>query len=454
MLVIISDLHLSDGTCGKSISSLAYRLFANRLRELAISASFRAGGKYRPIKDIDILLLGDIFEALHSTRWLETEPNQPGYVRPWTDVKAPGFSAALDKITDAILANNKESIAILQRLTRPGGLTIPPANSSGELNRKGKEQPINVRIHYMIGNHDWYYHLKGPAFNKIRAKIIAALGLSNSSAPFPHTLEESEKIARLLGRYGVHAQHGDIYDSFNFPKTRDAASIADVFAVEVINRFSVEAAREFKDTLSPTFIESLTELVNVRPALAAPLWISGQLRQNKIGEKEQAAVKNLWDRLCREFLEQPLVRKADKSWRFDIIDALELAVTITDKVSFKTIDDLVLWARRRFSVDDEIKFATHALKEKAFQNRAAKFIVYGHTHHHEIVPLDSIPSVPRPTNQMYLNSGTWHKYFDLAVHKPEERKFVPYQTLTYLSFFIDDECSGRRFEAWSGAFSD
>ena len=30
---------------------------------------------------------------------------------------------------------------------------------------------------------------------------------------------------------------------------------------------------------------------------------------------------------------------------------------------------------------------------------------------------------------MYLNSGTWHTYFDLAINKPEEQKFIPCQVL-------------------------
>ncbi len=466
MLIIISDLHLGDGTCGKSISASAFHLFANRLREQAINASFRTSGLYRPIEAVDILMLGDILEVLHSTRWLDTEPDQPGYVRPWTNSAAPEFAATLDAITEAVLANNVEAIAALRSLTQPGGLTIPPADPAGKPDRDAVEQSVTVRLHYMVGNHDWYYHLPGPAFDRIREKIIAAFGLSNLPTRFPHELSESGELALLLNRYGVYAQHGDMYDSFNFPQAgssselkdpsvkRDTSALGDVFAVEILNRFSVEAKREFQDKLSPELIESLSELVNVRPALATPLWISSQLRQNNVGAEEQAALKNLWDRLCKEFLKQPLVRQADKKWKLDIVDALELAVTVTDKISFKTIDDLVLWARRKFSAKEEIKFSSHALKEKAFQDRVAKFIVYGHTHHHEIVPLDSVPSVPHPTNQMYLNSGTWHTYFDLAVFKPEEQKFIPYQVLTYLSFFKDDERAGRRFETWSGAFSD
>ena len=99
-------------------------------------------------------------------------------------------------------------------------------------------------------------------------------------------------------------------------------------------------------------------------------------------------------------------------------------------------------------------FARHALKEEAFLNGSARFVVYGHTHHHEIVPLDSIPNMPRPINQMYINSGTWHTYFDLAINKPGEQKFIPCLVLTYVAFYKNDERKGRCFETWSGTFSD
>jgi UDP-2,3-diacylglucosamine pyrophosphatase LpxH len=156
----------------------------------------------------------------------------------------------------------------------------------------------------------------------------------------------------------------------------------------------------------------------------------------------------------RLFLKQPLVRKADKKFKMDVVNWLQLGIKFADSVSFKAIDEIVLWIRRHFWTEDDIKFSSHALKEKAFEEGDAQFIVYGHTHHHEIVPLDSFPSTPHPTSQLYLNSGTWHTYFDLAVYKPEEQKFVPYQVLTYLAFFKGNERGGRSFETWSGAFSE
>jgi UDP-2,3-diacylglucosamine pyrophosphatase LpxH len=85
-------------------------------------------------------------------------------------------------------------------------------------------------------------------------------------------------------------------------------------------------------------------------------------------------------------------------------------------------------------------------------DNSARFIVYGHTHHHEIVPLDSDGEPPNEQNQFYINSGTWRSYYDLAVKNLRDQKFARYQTFTYLTFYKDGERSGKQFEAWSGAY--
>jgi UDP-2,3-diacylglucosamine pyrophosphatase LpxH len=452
MLIIISDFHLVDGTCGKSISPSAFRLFGDRLRELAFNASWRSGGLYSPIKEIDILLLGDILDPLISTQWLEKDSGEPGYIRPWTDSSDPEFAAKLGAITQAILKNNATGIGHLKSLVQRNGLNLPPASRHAKpIQHLCPQVRVNVRLHYMCGNHDWYFHLPGPAFDTIRQEIVQALGLSNTSGPFPHQSSESDEIQDLLRKYQVYAQHGDMYDAFNYNKEkgRDAATLGDTFAVEIMNRFPVEVERRMKEDLPSGLLESLRELVNVRPVLATPLWISSQLRQNNVSLAVQKKIKELWDELCDEFLALPLVLEADKRLKY----GLELAIKINDRFSFKTMDDLVVWIRKKFG-PEEITIAKYAMKEEAFLNRTAQFVVYGHTHHHEIVSLDSFPNSQHPINQMYINSGTWHTYFDLAMYNPEEEKFIPYQVLTYLTFYKDDECGDRRFETWSGAFSD
>jgi hypothetical protein len=454
MLVIISDIHLGDGTTANSISPSAFDLFSNRLRETAYYASFRRDGTYRPIESLDLLLMGDILDPLHSTLWLDTAPGALNYTRPWTDTGSPTFADTLSETTKAIIDVNRESLEILRRCADGEIVLLPPANASGEPDIDSRERiPIRVRIHYMIGNHDWYYHLPGNAYDNIRKTMIESMGLCNDFGPFPYDLDEHPVLREILASYQVYVRHGDYYDKFNFnpEKGRNHATLGDVFTMDVCNRYPVEVQKRYGDELPTGLIDSLRRITNIRPALAAPLWISGQIRRYAGSTALETELKKVWDDLCDQFLQLDVVREEDKAFKFDIVDAMQLVVKISKRTSFDTINDIVVWVRDRLRADDR-SLAEHAVREPAFLDNSARFVVYGHTHHHEIVPLDSDGEPPNERHQLYINSGTWRSYYDLAVKNPKELKFVRYQTFTYLTFYKDGERAGRQFEVWSGAF--
>jgi hypothetical protein len=452
MLVILSDVHLGDGTTAASISPVAFELFASRLREAAYFASFRKDGSYRPIESLNVVLMGDILDPLHSTLWLDSQPSEENYVRPWTDTSNPHYAVKLRQVTQTIFEENEAALKVLRQLANNETVLIPPATQ-----RKGPSSrtrvPVDVNIHYMIGNHDWYYHVPDRAFDEIRQDAITAMGLSNPTSPFPYELAEAPALQDVFQKYKVYGRHGDYYDKFNFDpeKGRDQSALGDVLGMEVLNRFPLAVQERFGDELPPALVDSLRRITNVRPVLATPLWISGQLKLHAGSDALEDELKKVWDKLCDEFLQMRVVREADKAFRFDIVDALELIVKISQRTSFNTINDLIVWLRDKMW-SEEISFAKHALREPAFLDDTARYIVYGHTHQHEIVSLDAEGQMPYPNSQVYLNSGTWHSYFDLAIKNPPEQKFIPYQELTYLTFYKDDEREGRQFEAWSGTF--
>lgn len=103
MLVVISDLHLTDGTVGQSIPAGAFQIFAHRLRDMAVSASYRGGGGYRPIERIDVLLLGDVLDVIRSARWLG------GDARPWDNPQSQAVAAMTARIVGDILTANSEA---------------------------------------------------------------------------------------------------------------------------------------------------------------------------------------------------------------------------------------------------------------------------------------------------------------------------------------------------------
>ena len=483
MLVVISDLHLGDGTTAASIPASAFYLFAKRLRQDAHFASMRYGN-YRPIEELDVILMGDIIDPLHSTLWLfppkgheqyvtidgkdyirMTEEGEPDYVRPWSDPSHPLFAPKLLEVTRAIIEHNKDALDVMRKLASGEFIEFDPQNGGGNRNPSSQNKiPLKVRFHYMVGNHDWYYHLKGDAFDKIRQEIIDALGLSNPPTPFPFDLrkvdpnsewerDEAPDIERLFREYQVFCRHGDYYDAFNFNSIlgRDHATLGDAFTMEVCNRYPEELRR--KPELNPDIVDNLRHITNVRPALATPLWISGQMKrlsdENLITGMNEKDIKKIWDDLCDKFINLKFVRDKDTPL-FDMVDKMELAIKISKLISLRTLDNLIYKIQNRGLFGGDNSFSEFALKEPAFLDDTARYIVYGHTHHQETVPLDYDD---HGGNQIYFNSGTWHTYFDLARKNPKEKKFVPYKALSYITFYKEDEHDDRHFETWTGAYA-
>lgn len=484
MLVIISDLHLGDGTTAASIPASAFHLFAKRLRQDAHFASVRYG-RYRPIEELDVILMGDIIDPLHSTKWLFppmgreqyvningqdhiriTEEGEAGYIRPWSDPYDPLFAPKLLEVTRAIIEHNRASLEVMRKLANGEYIEFDPVDESGKRNVNNPDKiPLKVRFHYMVGNHDWYYHLKGEAFDQIRREIIAAMGLSNPPTPFPYDLrkldpnspwerDEAPAIERLLRQYQVFCRHGDYFDAFNFnaERGRDQATLGDAFTMEVCNRYPEELRR--KPDLNPEIVDNLRHITNVRPALATPLWISGQIKrlsnEHMITGMNERDLKKIWDDLSDKFINLKFVKSKDISFKIDIVDKMQAAIKISKLISLETLDNLIYKIQNRRMFGGDGSFAIHALKEPAFLDDTARYIIYGHTHHQETVPLDYDE---HGGNQIYFNSGTWHTYFDLARKNPREKKFVPYKALTYITFYTDDEHDDRRFETWSGAYA-
>ena len=521
MLVIISDLHLGDGSAADSIPASAFYLFAKRLRQDAYFAAMNYRTNYtknelyedyQPIDEVDVLLMGDILDPLHSTRWLFplqdeekdyghtiTEPGTKYYVRPWTDQNDPRFAKKLKEVTEAVLDYNQKGLEVFRNLAegKPASFESDEEQAGG-LPDELLKHPLKVNFYYLVGNHDWYYHLKGPAFDEIRELIKEKLGLRNQpSCPFPFDLgtvkpeshsqysnwktdiEEGNHdaifIKNLLQDYKVFARHGDYYDMFNFDIQlgRDHSTLGDAFTMEVCNRFPEQLIKDqgfSRDTVAS--LQDLRQMTNIRPSLATPLWITGQLKKlsqeislqaldesgtgaiQKTSKDLENTLKEIWDRLADNFLNLDFVRKKDK-WGLDIVDKMQIAVKLSKAISSTQLDSLVYLVQSKSKAGGDRSFAQFALKEPALidKNDPTKYIVYGHTHHHETIPLDY-----DDTNgigaQIYFNSGTWHTYFDLARKDPRKKKFVPYKALTYITFYKDKiEHGDQNFETWSGAYA-
>jgi len=444
MLVIISDLHLTDGTSGETIRAGAFRAFRESLRELAYDASWRSEKSYVPVDRIDLLLLGDILDVIRSTKWC----GAPAEVRPWGDQNNPRFAEMVERITEDVIAKNKESLGILKSLGNSEIMSLPPTGPDGRVALKPAARvPVPVRLHYLVGNHDWFFHLKGSAYDDIRKKIVDALGLGNSpTSPFPHDPFESALIEQIYRDHRVFARHGDIFDPSNFEHSRDASSLGDAIVIELLDKFGMAVRGQLGDRLPDACDAGLKEIDNVRPLSMIPIWVDGLLT-NTCNPESAEEIKAIWNQLVHKFLDLEFV----KARPFGSSILIKLGFEISSELPMSGLSDVAAWFSSKFGADRAESFYPYALHEKAFTEGWAKFIVYGHTHHHEIVPLQSVQDGGNVTNQVYINSGTWRPVHELARFHPSQKQFVGYHVMTYLAFFKGDERKGRAFESWTGA---
>ena len=442
MLVIVSDLHLTDGTSGSTISPGAFRLLRERLADLGFSASQRRDGNYRPIERVDLVLLGDVIDVVRSTQWLA------GQVRPWDDTKSAALFDSVSQITSNILRHNEQSFGQFRKLASEG-IQLPPATRDGKP-AMAQQQPVPVRIHYMVGNHDWFFHLPGENYNRLRRQLVTHMGLATyADAPFPHELWESNELVQVMRKHKVFARHGDVYDPFNYEGDRDASSLGDVIVVELLNRFGVQVESQLGNELPAAALAGLREIDNIRPLLLIPVWIDGLLERSCPQPSLRKEVKRIWDELADEFLDHPFVRKRDTWCPVDMVDGLQKALKFSRRLSVGWASWIASWMAELRGANTH-SFYQHALAEQDFRNRRARHIVYGHTHRAEVVPLDASYADGFVLHQAYFNSGTWRRVYEQTQFATSEHEFIAADTMSYLAFYQDDERSGRPYETWTG----
>ena len=453
MIVVISDLHLTDGTTGRSISPGAFRIFRERLSDMAYDASKRADGSYRPIEGLDIIMLGDIIDHIRSTLWTDGEST----VRPWDDPRDEQFIKRVNRITNAILSHNREAIEILKSLN--GWVTIPPATDAGSVDRSVTRDPLDprrvgvkVRLHYVIGNHDWFFALPGVDYDRMRAKVVDALGLENGSGPFPHRVwDEGSELHAVCESHDLYLQHGDIFDSFNYDESqpnRGHATLGDALVIELFNPFPRRVDEALRGKIPDPIIDGLYELGNISPALVAPVWINNLLERYHCPSDPAEKVKEIWDELAENLLSLDFLKSKDTLNPFETVDAVQAVLKFSQLARFKSISELTSWIYQRIW-GGEISYAEHAAKD-AKVRAWAEHLVYGHTHMPELVPIDVLDTKQGPVEQVYMNSGTWRLVHALAHNREPYEKFSSYYTMTYLGFYREDERRGRRFESWTG----
>jgi len=413
MLVIASDIHLTDDSSGKTINPGAFRKFAIYLKDMVQTAK---------AKEVEIVLLGDIIDLIRSDYWLRSN------IRPWSkssdkDGEGQGIKDYTVKILDKISkkADNKKSMTYIE-----------------EFREEMKSEEVSTKITYIVGNHDWLIN----RYPESRKKVAKFLGIHNPN-------QYKNKIFATEGYwedYRVFARHGDIYDPFNFDGDRDASSLGDAIVIDLINRFPQAVEAAIGKASDPDLIAELREIDNIRPLIDIPLWIHGACRRAKSPETEKQ-VKEVWNSLVDAFLKNKFVKKHDKPWRMDVVDALQLGLKISKLFSLKDMVNLPLKKFYKKRGD----YVSKAFHEEYVRRNMAEFVVYGHTHHHQVVPLDQVSVPGEILQKTYFNTGTWRKVHQNTLFDEENQEFLSRDVMTFIAFYLEEERQDRRFEVWNGA---
>lgn len=426
MLVLLSDIHLTDGSCGATINPGAFDKFGDYLCDMVEKANREKVANGEKTAPLEVVLLGDIFDVIRSKKWSLSS------VRPWTDEKEKqdALEQCTIDIVDAICASNKNIKSINEK----------------DLKKKLKDEKgldIEVKITYIIGNHDWLIN----RYPETRRKIADFLGLDN---PGKYEFEKFHEDG-YWHDYSVYARHGDRYDEFNFTGDRDRSSLGDAVVIELLNRFPETVKKDLaaKGISEPDLVMELEEIDNVRPVLDAPAWRLGKCRLAK-SEEAFEIVKTAWNSLVDDFFRIPYIKKQDKWWSpADSVDKLQYLLKISSGLTLEQITSLPLNMVARFRNGSK-NYCKRANSEAP--RDTIKFILYGHTHDHEMIPLDILPKASgNSLEKMYINTGTWRKVHTKVAIDEENIEFCAWNVMTFVAFYLQDERGEHSFEVWNGA---
>jgi UDP-2,3-diacylglucosamine pyrophosphatase LpxH len=436
MLVFISDLHFVDGSAGEHNTPWrAFDYFFNHITNIATKKSNK--GK---IKEIKIILLGDIFDLLRTENWFEPIPAEE---RPWGNKAKETEEHALDILKKVAKHKNPA-----QGVDNAKALEIIWSRL-----KKLKEQcklDYSPELAYIPGNHDRLANQK--AYVTLRQKVRQHLGLvqPNIDQPFPHLFFDPD--------YGVLARHGHEFDRYNYEggtsfteQDYQRVPIGDPITTELIARLPYELRRRLQDTTLPPaekerIVENFQEIENVRPLSAVIEWLLYQVSQTRwlkeiIEDTVDAGIKRFND---LQFVKDWYDRHDKWLNPIDEADKIQAVLYLLEKFKvFPTekLLSLAIKAHKFFARDDLLE----AAPEEFFLDGRVRYVVHGHTHTPLVMPIRNKDS----QEHIYLNTGTWRTRYQKSTR---DGSFVSWKNMTFLVFYKKEERDADipTFETWTG----
>jgi UDP-2,3-diacylglucosamine pyrophosphatase LpxH len=420
MLVFLSDIHLTDSSSGTEIDPRAFKKFSDLLLNII------GDPKENHIEQVEVVLLGDIFDVIRSDFWLRDENKIDNPIRPWS------ASSDQDSVNWTLQMYTEEIVRRI--INRRENLQIKKYIEELETNCAAKD--VKLLVSYFIGNHDWLIN----RYPSTRQDIVKFLGMTFADEFIKNGFYYERPFD--TNGYAVFARHGDYYDPFNFENDRNVSSLGDAIVIDLLNKFPTAVASSSLGS-DLNLAKQLKEIDNVRPLWEIPAWIQGLcLRHPGI----ETQMHQIWNDLVDEFLAIDFVRKHGQ---WDLGAALRLSKDFSFEHLQKIADS---WIARKL-MNNRDDYRAYAYKELAVQQAQARYVVYGHTHQAEQVPINIMPpTAGGVTEALYFNTGTWRKVFEHTVFDVDSCEFIGWYVMTFLVFYLLQEKEpDRDYEVWSAS---
>jgi UDP-2,3-diacylglucosamine pyrophosphatase LpxH len=355
--VFVSDLHLSDGTIGSSVSEAD--LIQYLLRPVAVAAPVR------------VVLLGDIFELLRSALWKEVIDPWSGVGVGFKDFPKPA-SQCVERVTAGILSRYSEF-----------------ARQWKDLVTAEKVLPV-----YIPGNHDFMLQLSPSARNQVRRFF----SLPESGKPFKDYYYDRETA--------IYAVHGNQYDAVNLHDEEAGQwAFGDAVVLKLVNGFihaACESLRQPMDSPQTPLAQALQDLDNVEPSTDLPLYFRYIMENHLERSGDADGLLSAWRKAVNTLLAAPHFRARENTTTWVLRKALEASK------SQGVASLAALLARSLSKVKDagsgDWKYGQELDKVTA-SRKPARVFIYGHTHRPGITALPSPAGGPRYA----INTGCWRR---------------------------------------------
>lgn len=442
MLVIVSDLHVTDETTANNVNPEAFELLSSDILEMAAR---------RGAREIHLVLLGDILDLVRTDYWHRA--GVPMSQRPW--------GGRLDRRT----AMNVDRDATRDQFHSilAGILATPTALSLGATLTSLSGGQVPFRVTYVIGNHDrvmWN-------FPSLQESVRAAWP---SVAGFAPAVESTE--------YGVLARHGHEWDEnthgWQFrrsvlvpgeqidrfaPEAYQVMAIGEVVTAELMSGLVYHA----RDQGAPEpLLSQLRDVNNLRPLLDVFAWLEwiGGVRDRDHRRMLHESLRRALDGLLETSLAREWDRlRTDLLVSGDLVDRLEQARTFLLGPDFESFYGRVEWLTRAQRLMPALLPAEDGLLEGARSEAVfgqgtdpggIQRVVYGHTHR---ARHDYFSGRPDGTLRMYINTGT---FLPLITRAADHRSFASAIQMTMVYIYRGDEDTQRKragtssLDIWNG----